>query len=244
MSDKKVICWDLDETLGHFRRIGYKLMGQKVPQFEQPISLRYGLTDLLSSLSSKGYQHFVTTSARSGYAEEVLRRTGLAGYFTGVLGKEVICSEEFISDGGFGKLYRPVAKIVGFSDEQAASDMIVIGNAPGDQPADISGLVFIQDRNSVNNDSVVASLILERLNELGKNNFNNGFAEMYRQAKIEQETVGDYSFERRTYEAGKGIKVNLDYETNSQTATLGKRINISKISGIQAEEYRKKPILG
>lgn len=236
MSDKKVICWDLDETLGTFRRIGYELMGKEVPEFERSTSLRYGLTDLLSSLSSQGYKHFVTTSGTSDYANEALRRTGLSSHFKNVFGSDIVSS-----DGG-GKQYRPVADSVGFSDEQAVSNMVVIGDAPGDKPVDLEGLVFVKHQGCVYTDSTVTAVLLEKLNELGAGNFKRGFERMYQDAQVETEDFGSFSFERRTYEIADGIKVELEYGTNTGAVNVEEKV-VPTITIIQSEGYKREPIL-
>jgi len=236
MSDKKVICWDLDETLGNFRRIDYELMGKEAPELERPTSLRYGLTDLLSSLSSQGYEHVVTTSGTSDYAKEALQRTGLSSHFKDVFGRDVVSSY------GGGKKYRPVADTVGLSYEQAVSDMIVIGDVPGDKPVDLDGLVFIEHRGCVYSDSSVTARILEKLNELGDGNFKKGFERMYQDAQVKTEKFGTFSFERRTYEIDEGIKVELKYETNTGAVNKGEEV-VPTITNIKAEVYKRDPIL-
>ena len=235
MLNKKVICWDLDETLGSFKRIGYELARRDIPDFEEPTALRHGIKDLLEKLSSEGYSHFVTTSGTSDYAKEALKRTGLIGYFQEVFGRDVVSAY----DGG--KKYRPVADNVGLSDEQAVSNMIVIGDAPGDKPVDLDGLVFVEHRGCHHTDSYVTAMILKKLNELGDGDFKKGFEKMHQDAEIEEEKFRTFTFKRRRYDIGNGVKLKLEYRSNNIAENLGERV-VPTITNIQADNYRREPL--
>lgn len=214
LSNKKVICWDLDETLGSFRRIGYELAGKNIPDLEKPISLRSGITELLSQLSSEGFLHFVTTSGTSDYAKEALRRTGLIGHFQEVFGRDVVSTDDEGTEYYEGKLYRPVADHIGLSDEQALSNMIVIGDAAGDKPLDLDGLVFVEHRNCHYTDSSVTYRILKKLEELGNGNFKKGFEKMFQDGQLDKKEIQGYTFERRRYDIGNGVTLELEFRSN------------------------------
>lgn len=235
MSSKKVICWDLDETLGSFRRIGYELAGVNVPQFERPVSLKHGIIELLSDLSSQGYLHFVTTAGSFDYANEALKRTGLINQFQKVFGRDDISTE-------IGKQYRPVIKNLNLSDEEAVSNVIIIGDSPKDKPIDLDGLVFVEHTYCLYTDSSVTAMILKKLNELGNNNFKRGFEKMYENAKIENEEFGGYKFEQRKYDINNDIKLEVKYSFNDFFKNNEEK-TIPTITNILAETYRRDPIL-
>ena len=226
MVKPKVICWDLDDTLGLFKSIQYELEGREYIDDEKPISLRYGIKDLLSNLSDQGYLHFVTTSGTFEYAQEALTRTGLIYYFEGIYGRDTI-STDF-----FSKNYEPVAKQIGFSDEEAISNMIVIGDAPGDKPGDLEGLVFIMQNMCYLTDSYVTAKILETLDELGNGDFNKGFEQMYLNPTSEE-------FDEKIYDID-DIQLVLDY-TSKGAANEDKVV--PRIRIIESEKYMKKPTI-
>ncbi len=232
MGDKKVICWDLDETLGYFGRIKYEFMGIEVEEGMKPTSLRFGLTELLSSLSSEGYEHVITTSGSTDYANFVLERTGLTDYFSHVFGGETV------SEVPGGKSYKKVAEAVGFSDDEALSNMIVIGDQIGDKPADLEGLVFVQHRDIMYTDAGVTAKILERLIETGEGNFKQGFEKMYQDSDVEYEGHEPHLFEFRTYDIGDGIKVEVKYNYNNSRMEV-----IPTITRVQADDYKRDPVL-
>lgn len=190
----------------------------------------------MSLLSNQGYEHFLTTAGTHDYAKEVLKRTGLAKYFKDYFGRDVILNYEG------GKNYKPVANSLGFSNEEAVSKMIVIGNAPGDKPVDLEGLVFVEHQNCAGTDSVVSKLLLDKLNELEANNFKKSFEKMYQDSKIEIENFGTYSFKKRTYNINDKIKVELQYRTNTGIENIGEEV-VPTITGISADEYKREPIL-
>ena len=81
---RQAICWDMDSTLGHFHQAYYEVNGEPLPEWEKPLSVQYGMEDLLQEFSEEnGFVHYVTTSApnENEYVDTALRRTGLAGYF-------------------------------------------------------------------------------------------------------------------------------------------------------------------
>lgn len=227
----KVLCWDLDETLGWFRRIAYEMGGEKVPEWEQPIALRYGITDLLQEFSEEaGYVHFVTTSGTFDYASEALRRTGIADRFRQVFGRETVSR-------GWGKHYRPAAETVGFSDDDMRANMIAIGDAPGDKPMDID-IVFLHIGLGNQMDALVIREILTTVLDKGEGHFKQGFDRLYAEATPEFPDK-EPEFQNRTFDTGRGILFQLEYRPLREYTNIGRPI-VPVITGIQAPDYVRK----
>lgn len=189
---EKVICWDLDETLGEFRQVAYEmasdaLAGTKDGEYfkqlaqETPLGIRAGLKELLVELSKEGYVHFVNTAGRTEYAVEALQKTNLTPFFQGVYGIESTGPENLT--GGFGKLFHPIARYMNYTDEQAIQNMVVMGDGDGDTPVDINGLVTIIDRYGPYHDTPITRTALNALQELGEGNFDAGFKNLHTQSR-------------------------------------------------------------
>jgi len=178
--DTKVICWDLDDTLGFFRTTY--------------LGIRRGIRETLQNLSDKGFIQYITSASHEEYIEGAVERAGLTQYFEGLFGPRYLQGE-----GGLGKRYRPIANRHNFSDEQASSSMIVIGNGGIlDAPADIGGVVFIHDPNGPYTPSEVLEQSIHRLLEAGNNDFNAGFVALH----------------GKSLDLVDGIKLKLDYKPN------------------------------
>ena len=171
--DTKVICWDLDNTLGEFSDILSEMsiereMGRHVNPFAS-VSLRKGIRETLEILSQKGFVHYVTSNNPIEYINKAVERAGLKSYF-----KDTFAYDP-VKHAGFGKLYRQVAERHNFNDEDARARMVIIGDASQDQPADLSGVVFLHDPSGPYTPSEVLQQAIYRLLEAGNNNFNAGF---------------------------------------------------------------------
>lgn len=218
--ERRVICWDLDETLGSFRKIVMP------DDWETPVSLRYGMADLLKELSDDNYLHFVTTSGSFEYARTVLIRTGLESYFSGVFGDDLIGSR-------YGKQYRPVAEKVSFNDGDMVARGIVVGDLGGDQPVDIAGLVFVEVGN-MNLDAVVIKKILSELLDKGNGNFKAGFEMLY--SLSQESNPGKRDFSEKVYKMDSGIILRLEYRNSPLIDEPGQE-SIPVVYGIEADNY-------
>ncbi|MFN7991871.1 MAG: HAD family hydrolase [Candidatus Micrarchaeia archaeon] len=123
---RKVICWDLDETLGEFRDYGRLLRTA-------------GIIPLLESYRRSGFVNVVTTAASKEHAEYVLSVAGMRHLFLSVFSRETICDEP---GNDFNKRYMPVAGYFGLSADEAPHRILVVGNLERDAPYD-SDLTFI-----------------------------------------------------------------------------------------------------
>ena len=231
MADRKVICWDLDETLGSFRRIGDEMTGRKSSDIEEPIALRHGVKELLQELVESGYTNFVTTSGTSDYAKEALKRTGILPYFQEVFDRESTKKRGLFSD---GKNYTCVAKSVNFPDEMVSSNMIVIGDAPGDQPIDLDSLVLIQHSQCMYHDAFVTKAILQRLLKEGNGDFYEGFIALCKKSRGKKAEYGE-RFTHGTINLRNGIRFELEVWRNP---VYRDRVT-PVITQIQADKYRR-----
>lgn len=230
----KAICWDLDETLGTFRRVSYEMKGEQAPDWERPIALRYGIKDLLQEFSENaGYVHFVTTSGTKVYASEALRKTGIRKFFRGVFGRETVAT-------GSGKDYKPVADELEFSEEDMRANMIAIGDAPGDKPDDIDMVFLDLGLGNVQMDALVIREILTTVLDKGNGHFKNGFEKLYSEA-IPMSPHKKPQYQHKTYDLGNGIRFELEYR-NQLARNIGKRI-VPVITEIQAPDYTREPLL-
>lgn len=141
----RYICWDLDETLGHFRP------GRK-SEFMK------GLPALLEELHGRGIRHVITTASPSLYATLALRRTGTGHLFDAVFGCETVCPDNRY------KRYGPVAEKLGICRHDAVERMLVVGNADRDSSADLD-LVTILYPDAIKNDASVIGDVLGKLAE-------------------------------------------------------------------------------
>lgn len=183
----KAICWDMEGTLGEFSDIALEVLGDKLIPKEQilvpeKVGVRYGQRELLERLSLQGFEHFVTTSACAEYANEALRRYDLLKYFEKVFDCDAVQHLR-------GKKYRPVTEVMGFSDSDASSNMVVIGNNDIDQPADIEGLVFINQSHCLNYDAIVTEKILRHLLKKGNDDFKKGFDVLQKNCNTAEDIV-------------------------------------------------------
>jgi len=119
---RRIICWDLDETLGKFRD-------------PQKMSLTKGILPVLDKLRSFGTRQVITTAASRGHAQLVLTSFNIGHYFDALFSFDQICDPS--PESGFNKHYLPVAVYFGISPTQASHDMISIGNHSRDAPADL-----------------------------------------------------------------------------------------------------------
>lgn len=235
MKNKKMFCWDLDETLGNFRKVAYEMTDQKIPDHISPLSIKPGIAGLLSSLNSKGHKNFVTTASDYSYAREALYQTGLIEYFKRIFDKKSLC------DLDLNKFYFPVVRNENISIEEASKNMIVIGNSERDQPSDLTKTVFIEDRESVYLDSPLIEKIIHRLDEFGEGSFIRGFEKMYDNSKVEGKDHYLLPYrEKRVFDLEEGVRMDLEYRM------VPKRNSIQSgpvITNIRSTDYLKDPVL-
>ncbi len=146
---RRIICWDLDETLGKFRD-------------PKKMSLTKGILPVLDRLKALGFRQVITTAASSGHADFVIKSFSLGHYFEAVFSLEHIYGDSS-QETGLNKHYLPVAVFFGISPEQASHDMISIGNHQRDAPADLD-FPFIFRPYGSSYDAAAFIPIIDRLN--------------------------------------------------------------------------------
>ncbi len=105
---KPIVCWDFDETLGYFRPLEFRYLGEEAPAGMPQPRLKLDVRELIASLPE--FTHVVTTAAIADYAKEVLREHGLHDLFAWILGRE----DGMLS--GEGKDYKVVGDRFGLDE--------------------------------------------------------------------------------------------------------------------------------
>lgn len=136
----RVICWDLDETIGFFR--DYREM-----------HVMRGIGPLLDRMSCSGARHVVTTAASREHAEYALGYFSLTRHFEGIFARDSIC------DADFNKFYAPVAESLGIAPDEAEHRILVIGNLPRDSPADLDIVFFFHPQGFRYDQSIPESVL-------------------------------------------------------------------------------------
>lgn len=139
----RVICWDLDETIGIFRDYG-------------DMRIMRGIGPLLDRLSAEGATHVITTGAITEHAEYVLCSFSLRQHFDGIFARDRICDQDY------NKYYHPVAEALGIPADEAGHRMLVIGNLARDSPADLD-LVFFFHPLGFRYDQTIPESVLSML---------------------------------------------------------------------------------
>jgi hypothetical protein len=172
----KVICWDLDYTLGNFDSVSAILTHNALPErlreqhtivIKEPITRRHNIQQTLTRLSKAGYQHVITTSATREYAREALRITGLASQFTTIFDRDGT-NPNLLTP---GKRYLSVIEQLGVKNPRA--NMIVVGDAYGDIPYDTKNMVAIIEEAAYRHDARGVERVITALAEKG--GFYKGF---------------------------------------------------------------------
>ncbi len=173
---KQVVCWDFDETLGYFRPLEYRFLGEPVPPGMPQPRLKPGIHKLLASLSE--FTHVVTTAAIAEYARDVLREHELLDFFAAVIGRE---------DGifsGEGKDYKVAGDRLGIDEVDLSRRLVIVGNDSKKDP-DIRyrQIAMIFDDRMVDLPSEPIGVVLHRLIIEGESEFKRGFDRLLDRAR-------------------------------------------------------------
>ena len=206
---KHLVCWDLDNTLGHFDPFSNEMQGRTRWKDDPDAYLTYGIEDVLAEFSeANGYIAVVTTSARHDYAEYALERAGIRRHFANVYARDVMAPDYEATHQYVGKQYEDVAW------EQIPYDeypdrMVVIGDMYEDNPIDMRDLVHIYSPGYVF-DAIVIREALVALLEAGEGSFKKGFDALERSGtkEIMRSTTPPTIYSH--VEVGSGVKLTLD----------------------------------
>ena len=142
----RFIFWDLDETLGYFRP------GRKTETLK-------GIGPMLEKLQKEGCMHIVTTFAPTSYAESGLRKAGVRGMFDAVFGDDIL------DPALYNKQYARITERLGIAREDAAHDVMVVGNTERDIPGDLN-LVTILHPGALMYSAEVLGSVISRLSPM------------------------------------------------------------------------------
>ena len=223
--ETKIICWDLDETLGGFRNLDPELK-----ELGLPWGVRHGIHESLARLSAEGFTHVVATSSVEDYAETILKLTGLRDHFAAIFDRETMSKTDW------GKTYRPIADHFGLSEEAALERMLVVGDRSSDKPIDIN-IVFIEHEDGYRYDAVLVQRLIAALLRPGDGSLRSGFEEMLRSA----EEIDEGYYTRRVLRVDDQITVKPYYQTNTRDLNVGDEV-VPTVDVLEAEDLRRAPL--
>jgi hypothetical protein len=207
----KIICHDLDETMGYFRSLSYELKGNRVPSYESPVTLRQEMREVLEKLKSEGKINVVTSAATTRYIEEALNRTNIRNCFEAIFDRNSVM-------GIYGKKYMPVAEQFELTPAEAESKVMVFGNSMDDAPEDIP-IVFVNQHNGYMHPASIQQRIIERLEQENRDDFSEAFKSL-----MEKGTMGGAFLNSRMKVGGK--QANLYYSPKYRSTPAVPTIDI------------------
>jgi hypothetical protein len=213
MTETKVICWDLDETLGFFRNIVSVRSKERYPNPEDTYTLRKDIIKTLHQMSKKGYHHIITSSAKLHYTEGIIEAVCLDAYFDHILGRIDV------TDGMWGKKYAPAAQLYQMNEGDAVSNMLVIANMPSDEPIDL-GIVFLHDQRPLEESALVYETIAESLWSTGEGSFRKGFDTFFKAGKKISCLDRDFDYTMVSTKITNDTAIEMGYKNSPRTEGL------------------------
>lgn len=213
MTKPKIICWDLDDTLGDFRNIVSARSRGKFLSPEDSYTLRTDIIKTLNRMIGKQYQHVVTSSAKLEYSQKVLQVVCLDAYFDHVFGRDKV------TDGIWGKKYVPAADFYELTESDAYSQMLVIANMASDEPIDL-GIVFVHDQRGLEESALVYETIADVLWTHGEGSFKRGFESFFERGKKLSCLDKDFDFTLVSTTVDDGIAIDMGYKNSPCTEGL------------------------
>ena len=213
MEKPKIICWDLDETLGFFRDLTSARNGLGFPSTDDSYTLRKDIIKTLNRLLDKGYRHVVTSSAKQSYTERVLHAVCLDAYFEQIFGRKIV------TDGIWGKKYLPAAELFKLNDDEAISNMLIVANMPSDEPVDIP-IVFIFDKRPIEESALTYETMAETLWKEGEGSFTRGFEVFFESGRKISCLDKEFDFTLVSTSIADGITVDMGYKNSPREEGL------------------------
>lgn len=169
----KLVCWDLDRTLGIFRPLGRDRQGPRPPGPE--VGLRPHVLEVIEALDEAGAIQVVTTASTPAHAEDALARAGVRQRF-----RRIYTGDELIPTYGLPtKDYVGVASDFGLFGPAVGARMIVIGDTLTlDLP--VNGPVFVWERGGANVSARLTLWILTTLAAAGAGDLLAGYEALNR----------------------------------------------------------------
>lgn len=213
MAKPRVICWDLDETLGFFRDIVSIRDRLNFPDPDDSYVLRTDILKTLNRFIDKGYRHAVTSSAKLRYTEGIIQAVCLDAYFDRVFGRSDV------TEGIWGKKYAPAAKFFELNQDEARSNMVTIANLASDEPTDMD-IVFIHDERDLEASALAYEAIVEKLWSLGEQDFRRGFDELFNGGTMTTCLDREFNFTMVSTNISNGVVVDMGYKNSPCTEGL------------------------
>ena len=213
MVKPRIICWDLDETLGFFREIVSVREKMNFPDPDDYYVLRADILKTLNRFMERGYRHAVTSSAKLHYTEGIIGAVCLDAYFDRIFGRKDV------TEGIWGKKYVPAAEHFNLNEHEARSKMLTIANLPSDEPTDID-IVFIHDERDLEASALVYEAIVDKLWILGEEDFRRGFDELFKTGASAACLDQDFDFTMVSTNVAPGVVVDMGYKNSPCTEGL------------------------
>jgi len=213
MEKPKIICWDLDETLGSFRNLVSVRSGTTSPHPQDAYVLRKDIVRTLNRMLDRGYRHVVISSARLDYSERVLKLTCLDAYFDKIIGRGGA------AEGIWGKKYRPAAEAFGLNESGALCNLLIIADQASDEPIDLP-VVFIQDRRGLDVSALEYENVADALWARGEGSFRRGFDFFFESGRKTACLDQELNFTLVAAKITPGISADFGYKNSSCTPGL------------------------
>jgi hypothetical protein len=213
LTKPRVICWDLDETLGAFRDVISVRNKMEFPDPDDHYVLRTDILKTLNKLMEKGYRHAVTSSAKLHYTEGIIGAVCLDAYFDCILGRKDV------TEGIWGKKYAPAAEFFQLNEDEARSNMLTIANLSSDEPTDID-IVFIHDERDLEQSALVYEAIVDKLWTMGEENFKEGFDRFFASGTSATCLDQEFDFTMVSTNVSPGVVVDMGYKNSPCTEGL------------------------
>jgi hypothetical protein len=213
MTKPKIICWDLDETLGFFRNIISVRNKERYPNPDDSYTLRKDIIKALNQMAKKDYHHIITSSAKLHYSEGIIEAVCLDAYFDHVLGRIDV------TDGIWGKKYLPAAELYQLDEGEACANMLVIANMASDEPIDV-GVVFLHDQRPLEESALIYEIIADTLWSAGDGSFRRGFDAFFKKGKKISCLDRDFDFTLVSTKLANGIVADMGYKNSPRTEGL------------------------
>lgn len=163
----RLVCWDLDETMGQFYGLYARMNGHR---YSRSDGIKPGIRKALEKLSALGLSHAVTTAAPKREAFEALEKSGLMAHFLHVFYDDLIMRD-------VQKDYSVVARHFGIPESERRKKIIAVGDII---QLDIhNGGVFIWEEHSPYHSALPSASLIAMLSEAGGGDFWAGFGVMF-----------------------------------------------------------------
>lgn len=172
---RRLVCWDLDGTLGSFKAVTAKAKGLEYNFLRK--GLRHGVEKALLELSNEGLTNVLTTYNSGTYASDCLAAAGLTAQLSKVYANELIAPSKV----ELRKDYSVVCRDFNIDMGDFRSNVLVVGDdLLLDRPE--NGVLIWEPEALTYSATVTASVVKLLLNR-GNGDFSFGFDNLCSQGK-------------------------------------------------------------